>query len=80
MQSCIANKYAKVLIDIENPKSLNEDLKILGALSSALRDVKVAEVINSPLEHNSRKFELFIEPLKSKMGKNLYNLLEVNGH
>ncbi len=73
----IAKKYAKVLIDIENAKSLNEDLKVLKALSDALENREVAEVVNSPLRHNSKKFELFIEPLKSKMGKNLYKLLKL---
>jgi len=77
MEELIAKRYAKALLDISDEKSLETILEELNALSESLSSKEIADAISNPLISNESKFETLILPLKDKMDKNLFRLVEI---
>jgi len=77
MEELIAKRYAKALLDIVNESELDTILEELKALSESLSNKEIADAISNPLISNESKFETLIAPLKDKMDKNLFRLVEI---
>ena len=77
MEELIAKRYAKALLDVSNNKDLQGILEELKALSESLSSKKIAEAVSNPLISNESKFKTLILPLKDKMNKNLFRLVEI---
>ena len=77
MEELIAKRYAKALMELSDSKSLEADVAALKSLSSKIEESDVKEIVVSPLVSNDKKFELLVEPLKSKLDDKLYKLLAV---
>jgi len=77
MEELIAKRYAKALLDITDDNSLQTILEELTALSESISNKDIKEAISNPLISNESKFETLILPLKEKMDKNLFRLIEI---
>ena len=77
METLIAKKYAKALLELDGI-SLEEVASQIGAISEVITsDKKVSTFLNSPLIKNSVKFKALVEPLKDKLDKRVVALLEL---
>ncbi|WP_456391725.1 F0F1 ATP synthase subunit delta [Nitratifractor sp.] len=77
MNELIAKRYAKALMELVPAKERSALLKSLQSLQKAFSTPEAAELIVSPLVGNSRKFELLVAPLESKLDPRLFRLLKV---
>ncbi len=76
MNELIAKRYAKALRDLIPEKELSKQLLSLRELEKSFCELEVKEFVNSPLIDSNKKFNLLVEPLKDKLDKRIYHLLE----
>jgi len=77
MDSLVAKKYAKALLELDGI-SLDDVLKQLSALSTVITsDKSVEEFLNSPLIKSDKKYEALIAPLADKLDKRVVALLKL---
>ncbi len=77
MNELIAKRYAKALRDLIPEKELSKQLPMLQEIQKNFCETKVAEFVNSPLIRPEEKFDILVKPLKDKLDKRLYNMLEI---
>ncbi len=77
MKELIAKRYAKALMESVKEKELNSVIKELDAIDGIFAQSEVARIISSPLLPGRKKFDMFIAPIKNKISKNLFRLLEI---
>jgi len=77
MDTLVAKKYAKALLELEGI-SLEDVLEQLNALSEVINsNDEIKEFLNSPLVSNSKKFEAVIKPVEEKLDKKVVALLTI---
>jgi len=77
MDSLVAKKYAKALLEIDglSIESVIEQLKSIAEVIKSNNNVQ--EFLNSPLTSKNVKFEALVEPLKDKLDDKVFNLLSL---
>jgi len=77
MDSLIAKKYAKALLEIDG-LSLDDVLNQLKSISEVITsNTNVEEFLNSPLIKSDKKYEAVIAPVADKLDKKVAALLEL---
>ena len=77
MNSLIAKKYAKALLEIDG-LSLDDVLNQLKSISEVITsNANVEEFLNSPLIKSDKKYEAVIAPVADKLDKKVAALLEL---
>ncbi len=77
MNSLIAKKYAKALLELKDI-SLEETLEQLNAISQTISsNSEVEEFLNSPIVKSDKKYEALITPIADKLDKKVSALLEL---
>ncbi len=77
METLVAKKYTKALIDIDgiSLEDVEGQLKVIADVIDSNSEIK--DFLNSPLIKNSTKFEAVIAPIKDKLDKDVSSLLEL---
>jgi len=77
MDSLVAKKYAKALLELDGI-SLDDILEQLSVLSDVVTSNKsIEEFLNSPLIKSDKKYEALISPLAEKLDKKIIALLKL---
>jgi len=77
MNSLIAKKYAKALLELKDI-SLDKISAQLSAISNVITSSKdVEEFLNSPIVKSDKKYEALIEPISNKLDKRVVALLKL---
>ena len=77
MDSLIAKRYAKALLEIDT-LSKDEVLESLKAISDLINsDSKIEEFLKSPLIRDSKKYQALIEPIEDKLNPKLVALFKL---
>ena len=77
MEELIAKRYVKALMEVADRRALGAIAASLEKIASNMSSEKASVIVTSPMIATDDKFKLFVEPLKSKLDKNLYRLLAV---
>ncbi len=75
MEKLIAKKYAKAIMESGKDSVISKRLKILEAISNALRDPAVSEFITSPLIDKKKKADVLLGAIKGNKDSVIRNLI-----
>ena len=77
METLVAKKYAKALLELENI-SIEEVQKQINTIAQVISsNEEVMEFLKSPLINNEVKFKAIVEPLKDDLNPKVYALLDL---